>query len=241
MNEIGKNIASLRQKNNLTQAELAQKLNFTHQTVSNWERGISFPDVDSIGKLCAIFNVTSDELFGFKKIDKKSKDKSERVLLSYTDKSKVAKILSVLIYVMIVSYAFYSTLSLGMIKQTIFTAILLIVSGSVFLLSFAGCFVLFLLGKKYSCNKIFTGLFYAFFAISIVLIIVTLSTTFDTIKGLYDKYGVNIPTIQLNNALRTQNALVFICNLCIRRSLFRQMTDVVPSTSWNLRPSFSWQ
>ena len=45
MREIGKNIRDLRQRCQLTQEELAQKLHVTRQTVSNYEMGKSRPDV----------------------------------------------------------------------------------------------------------------------------------------------------------------------------------------------------
>ena len=63
-NTIGDNIAKLRKQNHMTQVELANKLNFTYQTISSWERGVSSPDVDSLTKLCHIFNVSLDVLCG---------------------------------------------------------------------------------------------------------------------------------------------------------------------------------
>ena len=42
---IGKKIKELRIKNNLTQQELASKLNVTYQAVSKWENGKNLPDL----------------------------------------------------------------------------------------------------------------------------------------------------------------------------------------------------
>ena len=47
-NNVGKNIAALRRARGLTQAELAGQLHFTYQAVSNWERGVSVPDADTL-------------------------------------------------------------------------------------------------------------------------------------------------------------------------------------------------
>lgn len=44
---IGDIIKSKRQKKNMTQTELAEKLNVTPQAVSRWEMGISYPDIVS--------------------------------------------------------------------------------------------------------------------------------------------------------------------------------------------------
>jgi transcriptional regulator with XRE-family HTH domain len=43
--QVGSNIAAYRKRSGLTQAELAQKLNYTDKAVSKWERGESLPDV----------------------------------------------------------------------------------------------------------------------------------------------------------------------------------------------------
>ena len=46
--EIGKNIAKIRKDAGLTQENFAEKYNVTQQTVSNWENGRSYPDLDTI-------------------------------------------------------------------------------------------------------------------------------------------------------------------------------------------------
>ena len=63
-NDFGKNLAALRKSKNLTQTELAQQLHFTFQSVSNWERGISSPDIETILRLAEFFGVSTDELLG---------------------------------------------------------------------------------------------------------------------------------------------------------------------------------
>ncbi len=45
MTDLAKNIKRLRQENNMTQSELADKLHVTRQTVSSWERSNSTPDL----------------------------------------------------------------------------------------------------------------------------------------------------------------------------------------------------
>lgn len=54
-NEFGKNLAALRKQKGLTQAELAEKLHFTFQSVSNWERGVSSPDLETADAAGRIF------------------------------------------------------------------------------------------------------------------------------------------------------------------------------------------
>ena len=59
---VGSKIAELREKRHLTQAQLAEELHFTHQTISNWERGVSMPDLETAAKLAEFFGVSADEL-----------------------------------------------------------------------------------------------------------------------------------------------------------------------------------
>ena len=59
---LGQNIAELRKAKNMTQLELANKLNITDKAVSKWERDISCPDINTFPKLAEIFGVSVDEL-----------------------------------------------------------------------------------------------------------------------------------------------------------------------------------
>ena len=61
-NQIGKNITAHRKRCGLTQAGLAEKLNYTDKAVSKWERGESVPDVMTLMQLAALFEVTVDDL-----------------------------------------------------------------------------------------------------------------------------------------------------------------------------------
>ncbi len=57
---IALNIASLRKAARLTQAELAEKINYSDKAVSKWERGDSIPDVLVLAELAELFSVTVD-------------------------------------------------------------------------------------------------------------------------------------------------------------------------------------
>ncbi|MGI5919483.1 MAG: helix-turn-helix domain-containing protein, partial [Christensenellales bacterium] len=54
---IARNIAELRKSASWTQAELAQKLNYSDKTVSKWERAESTPDVDVLKNMADLFQV----------------------------------------------------------------------------------------------------------------------------------------------------------------------------------------
>ena len=59
---VAKNITSLRTKNNMTQMELADRLNLTRQAISRYEHGESFPDISILVLIADVFHVTIDEL-----------------------------------------------------------------------------------------------------------------------------------------------------------------------------------
>lgn len=60
--QIGTNIATCRKRIGLTQAGLAEKLNYSDKAVSKWERGESIPDVLTLSQLAKLFQVPVDDL-----------------------------------------------------------------------------------------------------------------------------------------------------------------------------------
>ena len=57
---IAENISALRRSSGITQAELAERLNYSDKAVSKWERGDSIPDVLVLSELAEMFSVTVD-------------------------------------------------------------------------------------------------------------------------------------------------------------------------------------
>ena len=60
--QIGANIAAYRKRAGLTQAGLANKLNYTDKAVSKWERGESMPDVLTLVQLAEQFEISVNDL-----------------------------------------------------------------------------------------------------------------------------------------------------------------------------------
>ena len=58
------NLSTLRRNADMTQSELADKLNLTRQAISRYEKGDSFPDISILVKIAEIFNLSIDELIG---------------------------------------------------------------------------------------------------------------------------------------------------------------------------------
>ena len=59
---LAENIYRHRSANNLSQAELADALEVSHQSVSKWETGASIPELDKLIKMSKLFGVSIDEL-----------------------------------------------------------------------------------------------------------------------------------------------------------------------------------
>ena len=77
--KLGDKIRMLRRRDGRTQEELAEALGVTGQTVSRWEAGGGYPDMELVPPLANYFGVTIDELFGY------DSDRDRRVK-EYTDK-----------------------------------------------------------------------------------------------------------------------------------------------------------
>ena len=60
--EFGERIKQIRQAKNLTQATVAKALNVSRQTISSWETGNSYPDIDSLIRLSDYYQLSLDTL-----------------------------------------------------------------------------------------------------------------------------------------------------------------------------------
>ena len=64
MSEFSERLKELRKAVNITQTQLADKLNLHPQTVSKWERGLSEPDISQLGEIAAALGITMEKLCG---------------------------------------------------------------------------------------------------------------------------------------------------------------------------------
>lgn len=62
--QLGNNIQTLRKKKGLSQEKLAEKINVTRQTISNWELGETAPNPEQLILLSKEFDISIDELVG---------------------------------------------------------------------------------------------------------------------------------------------------------------------------------
>ena len=70
---IGENIRNYRRKNDITQETLADRLGVTYQSVSRWENGTTYPDIELLPAIAEVLAVTIDELLGMSQIEKEKR------------------------------------------------------------------------------------------------------------------------------------------------------------------------
>ena len=80
--KIGMFISMCRKKQNLTQAELAEKLGITARAISKWETGRSLPDASLMLDLCDILNISVNDLLSGEKVKMNEiNNKQEQMIL----------------------------------------------------------------------------------------------------------------------------------------------------------------
>ena len=67
--KFGAFVAQCRKDKKMTQADLAAKLNVTDKAISRWERGVGFPDINTIEPLAAALDASVAELMESERID----------------------------------------------------------------------------------------------------------------------------------------------------------------------------
>lgn len=102
--KIGKFIAECRKKNNLTQMQLAEKLNITDRAISKWENGKAMPDSSIMLDLCKELQISVNELLSGEAIKMENYNvKAEEILLEMAKKEeKNNKRMLVAMYVLMI-------------------------------------------------------------------------------------------------------------------------------------------
>ena len=104
---IGANIAAYRKRDGLTQASLAEKLNYSDKAVSKWERGESIPDVLTLMQLAELFGITVNDLVcdpnalpehSDSKLEKAMTQVSEKALKRKANKNVIQALSSTLVW-----------------------------------------------------------------------------------------------------------------------------------------------
>ena len=105
-NQLGANIAAYRKRMGLTQAGLAELLNYSDKAVSKWERGESVPDVLTLAQLAELFDVTVNDLLqdpnalpeSTSAVEKAMEKAVEKTLKRKADKGIILNLSSLLVW-----------------------------------------------------------------------------------------------------------------------------------------------
>ena len=128
MNNLGERLFKLRRDKQLSQEEVADKLNVTRQTISKWETDQSMPDFDKVVPLCELYGITPDELFIELKGNKNSNNNElEEEKLKASKKAKGIAI-SVVLYFLGVVWTMISIPVMDM-NPIVASAIFLLICG----------------------------------------------------------------------------------------------------------------
>ncbi len=117
--QIGANIASGRKKIGLTQAGLAEKLNYSDKAVSKWERGESIPDVIILMHLAELFGVTVNELLSDPEAPSDHPGKLERAMVQVSEKALKRKANKNIILALSATLVWFVALLIFVILSTI--------------------------------------------------------------------------------------------------------------------------
>ena len=183
---LSEKIVYYRKLNNLTQANLAEKLFVLPQTVSSWERGITCPDAQTIVNLCKVFNISADELLGVasssslkpvnvvKLIEGRSCDGSYDVACS------TAGVLKILIIAQMVLLILSMILNNYVNNNVFLKFCYLVVFGLSALLELP-IYCCFIFGKKTAKNLFLVGAYFLTLIARVILYIILVVSIFDAV------------------------------------------------------------
>lgn len=120
--QLGANIASYRKRARMTQAALAEKINFSDKAVSKWERGESIPDLPTIVQLAEVFDITVNDLLvdpdalpeNTGKVEQIMSKAVEKTLKRKANKKVILGLSSILVwFVALLCYVVFSSLKMA--------------------------------------------------------------------------------------------------------------------------------
>lgn len=128
---LGERLTELRKKMNLSQEEVADRLNVTRQTVSKWELDQSTPDFDKIVPICKLYNISSEELLTGRRADKNNDDQNYNLMTDQEINKKTAKAIceSVALFILSVVWIIIAS-SFESLKEEVMVSIFLLICGA---------------------------------------------------------------------------------------------------------------
>ena len=99
---LGENIRKYRKRIDWTQEQLADRLGVSYQSVSRWESGNGYPDMEHLPTMARLFSVTMDDLIGYgdenEKIPCHEMEKRFRKVLMSEDMDEIVSLMRLIRY-----------------------------------------------------------------------------------------------------------------------------------------------
>ena len=135
--KIGKFIAECRKKNNLTQMQLAEKLNITDRAISKWENGKAMPDSSLMLDLCKNLKISVNDLLNGEIVKMENyNENTEKLLLEMAKQKQEADkrllALEILIGVFSVIIMFGFILPAAYLQMSDWLRVCLVITGFIF-------------------------------------------------------------------------------------------------------------
>ncbi len=109
--DFSEKLLTLRKANDMTQEQLAERLNVSRQSISKWESGQATPELEKIVAMSTVFNVTTDYLLKSSEIDDLSVktemlEKQQQMMLGREQKQR--QVFSCIMYSVVVYLVFFA-------------------------------------------------------------------------------------------------------------------------------------
>lgn len=157
--KIGKFIAKCRKQRNMTQAQLAEKLNITDRAISKWETGKGMPDSSIMIDLCNELNINVNELLSGEMIKMENYDKKAEENFIKLQKEKENSDRSLLFTeivigsIITVSFLLMIFLSIFEIENIIWKIITMVIGFIIFLVGIGSCILIEQKAGYYECDN----------------------------------------------------------------------------------------
>ena len=157
--KIGKFIAKCRKMKNMTQADLAEKLNITDRAISKWETGKGMPDSSIMLDLCDELSITVNELLSGEMIkmedhDKKAEENLVKLQKEKEDSDKRLLFTEIILgSIVTISFLLIIFLSIFAIDNTIWKITSIVIGFIIFIIGISNCLLIEQKAGYYQCNN----------------------------------------------------------------------------------------
>ena len=100
--KFGENLYNLRKGSKMSQEKLAEKIGVSRQSISKWENGEAYPEMDNLLKICKIFHCKLNDIIhdDIQDIDSLDEDVKMSIVKLEKEKQKRLKVISKIIYIL---------------------------------------------------------------------------------------------------------------------------------------------